>query len=669
MATMLNAARPPQPVKAEHHPSPPPETTPIKKEQKTLTNPTNPAPLPKAFKIHRQQQPSFINSVTQLRDLSTALAAFQRRYDELQEHLDFIGTAIDSNWPKHLDADPSQELAVVPVTETPASDTDGMPESVNSEQKRVEEKPSRSELEFLCEMMKGTDLRRYIGSRLSDIAKVRKEVTTALKCAPNPAKLVLECFGRFFLQSSKAFSKDSPQIRSRQASFLILECFLLMGCDSVEIEPAVKEEAELAAVTWRERLMKECSLAKANEIEARGLILFLACFGFPGAFKFDDVRGLIHSSNARKISSTLCRSNILIARTSEIIEWMVKKKMEVEAVDIVYIFGLENRFSPQAILTPFMRRSKETFKKVKNSARSSDPELIEANQKKLADLKYVLKCLEDHEIDPFKVLPEWNIKETICGLEKEIADLRKTVGDAKERSRREGNPKEKVTPKRKADEIESPIKTQEVRPSWIGGYGPQRQMAAGYEDAQNPYNGLTSMNLSDGRLSSHINSYSASPSVLHGYGAGPSSSNVISSAAGSESSVLAAGMLAGSGGILPSGSVVGVYGGVQADNGRQVMNQDHLYGWHGDAAFRTGGFGHSLAGQPAAIGVNGLYRPSSTMEGFAGFPDPPGGSNRSSSSDLYQFADAVVEGESYRSSGSRMGGAVPPPAHRPSYLY
>ena len=75
--------------------------------------------------------------------------------------------------------------------------------------------------------------------------KLREEVPKALELSPNPAKLVLECSGRFFLQGSKAYTKDSPMIPAREASVLVLECFLLMenegGDDRViKIEKATK---------------------------------------------------------------------------------------------------------------------------------------------------------------------------------------------------------------------------------------------------------------------------------------------------------------------------------------------------------------------------------------------------------------------------------------------
>ncbi|RVW81981.1 Protein FRIGIDA [Vitis vinifera] len=215
-----------------------------------------------------------MRSVNELRNLSTVLHAFRRRWDELQKHLDFIQDAIASR--------------------TNASAT------------------SVSELGFLCGMMRSRGLRKYIISHLSDVAKLREEVPAALKGAPKPAKLVLECIGRFFLQGSKAFGKATHMVPSRQASLLILEFFLLSDC--TEMEPIREGEADLAAVTWRKRLINEGGVSNASDIDARGLLLLVASFGIPALFRNEDLRNLIRLSCPKEISDVLRRSRFLLAR-------------------------------------------------------------------------------------------------------------------------------------------------------------------------------------------------------------------------------------------------------------------------------------------------------------------------------------------------------------------
>lgn len=247
-----------------------------------------------------------MRSVNELRNLSTVLDTFRRRWDELQNHLDFIQNAIVSR-SRELDASLQYQQAL-------PSNTLGtsIAEPVDLASEPIPGHVYVSELGSLCRLMRSRGLRKYIISHLSDVARLREEVPAALKGAPKHAKLVLECFGRFFIQGREAFARATHMVASRQASLLLLELFLLSGC--AEMEPSVKEEANLAAVNWRKRLISEGGLSNATDIDARGLLLLLACFGIPTYFRNEDLRDLIRLSSPKKVADALRRSRFLLAR-------------------------------------------------------------------------------------------------------------------------------------------------------------------------------------------------------------------------------------------------------------------------------------------------------------------------------------------------------------------
>ncbi|KAL3512027.1 hypothetical protein ACH5RR_024744 [Cinchona calisaya] len=617
----------PPPVKAEHDRTPPPsqpQTTPIKQESHHVTS-INSLPSQQFLPI-----PPFINSITQLGDLSAALSAFQRCYDDLQTHLNSIQTAIDSQLTPQKSNISSPPQDILPSSNPP------------EEKEKEREKPIQSELESLCIMMSSRGLRKYMVTNIGEPNKLREEVPKALKLSPNPAKLVLDCSGRFFLQGRKAYVKDSPMIPAREASVLVLECFLLMGDEGCnKIEKAVKEEAEDAAMSWRKRLISEGGLDMACEIDARGLLFFLGCFGIPGLFRNDDFRRLVRAGNVKEISGVLKRSSVLMTKFSDIIGWMVKNKMAVDAVDIAYIFVFEDKFNPQTILTSFLRDLKESWKRAKRSSQGSLAALNEANKKQLASMKSVVKCLESHKIDPSKLLPGWQINEKIKSLEKDIADFDKNI-------------REKMVQKRKADEIEfSMLKNQEVKRSRYTGQGPQHQKVTADIDCER--NML-------GGVHDYTNRSFASSSVLHGAGAGLLSESI-------------GGISASAAGVLQTGSYAGVHSGAVVDAAGEIVHYDgQTYRLRdADAVLSERLAAHTYAGQPSSYGLMSLYRSSPSLEGFPGLPSSStvGVAHRSSASDIYQFADSVVESELYHSSGSRAAGAVPPvvPSNHSFYLY
>lgn len=50
---------------------------------------------------------------------------------------------------------------------------------------------------------------------------------------------------------------------------------------------------------------------------------------------------------------------------------MKNKRTAVDAVDLAYTFGLQDKFSTQTMLTSFLRESKEFWKKTKKTSQGS----------------------------------------------------------------------------------------------------------------------------------------------------------------------------------------------------------------------------------------------------------------------------------------------------------
>lgn len=687
------------------------------------TNSTPPPPLisddhPQTTIIN-PPPPDYTTSISNIRSLATALSTFQRRYDELQQHLDFIQTTIHSKLP-----DPSiippfiQPTTPAPITinlvknpklfpgvsvklndadlepkikiETVITDVTAIPDKTKalvvvsgvSESKADIKLPdsglenksdakvtdfgeksdvdvklddTQSELLRLCsKTMCGRSLRRYIVTHISDVKKLLEEVPKALKCAANPAKLVLECLGKFYLQGGRAFTKDSPMLVGRDASIMGLECFLLMESDGVVIDNRVKEDAHNAAADWRQRLRSEGGLHKACETDARGLLLLIGCYGIPKAFENEDIKDLIRGSNLKDISGALRRSSHLLARIPEIIERMLKYKREVEALNIVYTFDVQDKYPPQTILKSFLSKSDEILKRKRTEAEDLSAVVIK-DKKHLDDLKSLLKCWKNHKIDPSKAFPDLAINEKISSLEKEITVLDKKI-------------REDIGNKKKEKEIESSkrSKTQDARRLRFPGHDSPLQGAVRQSAENISFDRLTQMNYNGG-LPGHYG-YSASPSVRHEYGVGDLHATrilheysdvpmVVPRGSAERTGLLheyAASTRVGSGGGLVAAETEGGYLSREpyaASHLGMHINMNpyngQLYGRHGDALSDERFVSQTYARKPLYSGYDGLHRSSPALEGFAGLPNRPtaGSSIPGSGSDLYHFADSVLESE------------------------
>lgn len=69
-------------------------------------------------------------------------------------------------------------------------------------------------------------------------------------------------------------------------------------------------------------------------------------------------------------------SHPITSLATGIIEGMMNHEMNVKAIEVVYTFGVEDKFSPQTILNSFLRQSTELWNKMKGEARGSLTALV-----------------------------------------------------------------------------------------------------------------------------------------------------------------------------------------------------------------------------------------------------------------------------------------------------
>ncbi|XP_035846192.1 uncharacterized protein LOC110941666 isoform X2 [Helianthus annuus] len=481
------------------------------------------------------------------------------------------------------------------VPETSSDQTEpAVPKAIVTEQNpnRVETEASKksaiSELESLCESMSSKELKWHVAANLSEMINFRKELAKALKLAKDPANLVINSIGAFFVQDRRMFLQKKQDL-GRKAAVLILEWFVMISGDVIEIAKSDVEYAAQAAVNWRKRMMREGGPRQADEVDARGLLLLISGFGIQDhIFEIRDIVDLIRASNVKEISAALRRSVFLVPKIPEVIDFMVKNNLEIEAADIAYTFGLEDKCHPLSILATFLRS------RIKNIQNGSFFHMLEETKQQLLDLKSVKQCLESHNIDPSTHLPDFKINEKIQNLEKELNE-------------------EKPIQKRKS--LDGPIHQEAKRACFghesmpphqspIDHYGMNRyhqstQLSTGYRDLHNSY----------------ISNYS--PSSVYVYNNTPAMRETITSPVPNG----------------PAGGFTGSY------NHMHHSANVQPYGWHGPSVQHYPRHVQTYDSQPY-----GRDRPQGWVP-----PEPLPPSNpsrgfprrRGPSSDLYSFADKV----------------------------
>ncbi|XP_042462659.1 protein FRIGIDA-like isoform X3 [Zingiber officinale] len=352
---------------------------------------------------------ALLQSFSGLFDLNGVLNEFTRQWHTLHGDLDSILSSIDLR---------SRELDAQGAMDPPAS-----PPSA-----KVMDRGE--ELLSICESTSGKNLRKFVISQLSDVVWLRREVPAAIACAPDPAKLVFGSLGRFYLQGRRAYDRpsDDPMVVFRRACILILEFYVLSGCTSMELEESIEQNAEMAALSWRSRLINEGGLQVASAVDALGLVLFVGSFGIPQVFGCRDLYELLRLSNLKKKADVLRNSAILCQKmpganstnVTDIINEMLSKEMNVEAVELICAFELKEKHPPVPLIVSYLQKIAQPAKGQRKEGQSFVKSQREANEKQLEKLKLIVRYCEDYKLDPSQ-LASFNFNQKIAKLETQIS--------------------------------------------------------------------------------------------------------------------------------------------------------------------------------------------------------------------------------------------------------
>lgn len=445
--------------------------------------------------------PRLLQSVNELQSLDGALSEFVRQWNELQHTLDSIQACIDTR-SKELESlhNPSPNIEGEKAVAV-AKEEGKVKAKAGEEASNNAPMDPRSEIKFICETMGSYALRKYVMAHLSEIDQLRNEVPAALRLAPNPSKLVLESMGRFYLQGSKAYDqrRDPLIVAGRHACILLLEFYILFGGCSSQVEPPIKEEARLAATAWRGRLVGEGGIELASDVDALGLVLFIASFGIPQEFRFRDLYDLLRASNLKKKADVLRLSPIFLKKLPDIIKDMIARDKHVEAVDLVCAFGLEEKFPPLSLLSSLCHKSMQIASEERTEGQCSVRSLKEANEREVALLKSVVNCLVDHRLDP-SLLAGFSIFKKIAKLEKQISKWERTLlRRNSRRSAKEAGPFKTPETQTKRPWRASAEASHGARPHLI-----KHTQEQGSADSRHFYNGYLPQNMIDGGFTGSV---------------------------------------------------------------------------------------------------------------------------------------------------------------------
>ncbi|CAF2011975.1 unnamed protein product [Brassica oleracea] len=218
------------------------------------------------------------------------------------------------------------------------------------------------------------------------------DISNAIRCSPDPAKLVLE--------TSMALCPKTPE-GGYDFKLLVTSDICLILLDQLkklplQIEHPVKDDAKKLAVHWKDEISK----SKTDELEVVCFLKFVGIFGIVSEFKANDLLALLDTSYWQTVSPDLCQFLGLDSAIPGFIQNLIKSGYRLKAVDYIYSFGMVHRFHPvSAIINDSMRITKESAEKSYRDAKNESAPQVAAIERQIKTLRAAIKCISCHKLE------------------------------------------------------------------------------------------------------------------------------------------------------------------------------------------------------------------------------------------------------------------------------
>ncbi|URE38909.1 Frigida-like protein [Musa troglodytarum] len=300
-----------------------------------------------------------------------------------------------------------------------------------------------SELVKLCEEMDAEGLHKFISDNRKNMSSIREEMPVALRRAANPFSLVLDSLKGFYAGEilGSDGKKDGNLLGLRRTCLMLMESLEQLLADALPgslsdkqmLTSDIKEKAKVITKEWKPKLDHlGIEASSGNSLEAHAYLQLLATFDIVSEFDQDEICKLIPAVARRRQTVDLCCSLGLPNKMPGLIEYLLNSGRQIEAVNLACAFKLTEQFPPVPLLKAYLKDARKVAQ-VKAGSMSPGAQ-NEMNERELAALKVVIKCIEEHKLE--EQYPVDPLQKRIVLLEKAKADKKRVAEVAKPQSKR-----------------------------------------------------------------------------------------------------------------------------------------------------------------------------------------------------------------------------------------
>ncbi|KAH9688463.1 Inactive FRIGIDA-like protein 2 [Citrus sinensis] len=294
------------------------------------------SPLPSFDQIlESTQKPKLRKAFKLLKSHACKVANFTLQWQDLEDHLRFIHSEIESKIQQN-----SAAKTIQSDTNPPSKDSI-LPQNNNPENKASK----TSEIS----VKNGKELILYVKEHVRDHGLLQDYLFKLFKAVDEPGKLVLEALREFY---------SLADTETRSSCVVVLEEFGRVKEEVDDVAEEVREEAKRFAVEWRGKL------GMKNSLEAPGLFRALG---------FAD-------------------------KAADYIQELIAKNRRLEAIRFIYEFELVDQFPPVPLLKGHAKYAKKVAKEIRKKGKNSFEAQNDATKSEIAALRGIIRFIENYQL-------------------------------------------------------------------------------------------------------------------------------------------------------------------------------------------------------------------------------------------------------------------------------
>ncbi|XVF28842.1 hypothetical protein REPUB_Repub15cG0066900 [Reevesia pubescens] len=281
-------------------------------------------------------------------------------------------------------------------------------------------------LKSTCLKMEAKEFWNFVTGKKKEIDLLREKIPAALSECIDPARFVMEAISEVFPVDKRGNERGNDL---GWACVLILESVIpvvvdpVIGKSRTLVTPSVKEKAKEIAETWKNSLEERGGIENVKTPDVHTFLQHLVTFGIVKKEDLKLYRKLVVGSAWRKQMPKLAVSLGLGDKMPDMIEELISKGHQLDAVHFTYEVGLVDKFPPVPLLKAFLRDAKKAASSILEDPNNAGRAAQLAARKEQSALRAVIKCIEEYKLEA--EFPPENLKKRLEQLEKIKTEKRK----------------------------------------------------------------------------------------------------------------------------------------------------------------------------------------------------------------------------------------------------